>query len=429
MEHLKTSKERKERWYSTQKPRFVEVKDISDTKEPYPEGIDSHIYGIPCSFLNKDQDRRTLCDALETNGFAVITGVVSEFDCVRSLGMAWDYIEAASFAEACCRQNSPTSAPVSRHNVESHSSNFFPHSLEGGFLPFYGSGYSYFAWDIRGHQNVRKVFECLHGTSNLISSMDGVVLWHEKQPRTDAGWFHLDQNPVSKPGKCGIQGLVNLLPVSEASGGNVMVAKSHKKFPHHYCSDRRSNDSEKHFCSDFYEQRLKELGSEDWMEIDPNDEIILQNEAIVTCLLKPGDMIIWDSRTVHCSNRGYGDINRSGTNQNRLEEAAHGLIRAATAVSMMPTDSVSSTILNRRVSAAKESRTMTHWTNQVTPLGQENLEGSRLEERRIKFMKNYERLTGKKALVNFDHLSRQELRLVQGQDANKDDDPQLLADS
>ena len=56
-----------------------------------------------------------------------------------------------------------------------------------------------------------------------------------------------------------------------------MVAKSHKEFPHHYCTT--SNGPGRHLCSDFCEQQLKELGGEDWMEIDPNDEILLQKEA------------------------------------------------------------------------------------------------------------------------------------------------------
>lgn len=413
MDHLKTSEERKERWHSKQKARFVEVVDLPDAEEPYTEIVEDHIYGIPCSLLHEDIGSRVFSDALESNGFAVIIGVLSESECERLLGMAWDYIEAASFAEACCRQHCPSSAPVSRHDYNSHSSEFFPQSLEGGFLPFYGSGHSSFAWSIREHHNVRLVFECLHGTSNLISSLDGIVLWHQKQARTDAGWFHLDQNPVAKPDKAGIQGLVNLLPVSEASGGNVMVAKSHKLFPHHY--HRTSNHSERHGCSDFYEQRLKELGNEDWMEIDPNDNIVLQKDSIVTCRLKPGSMIIWDSRTVHCSNRGYRDVRDDGTgNETKLKQATHGLIRAAAAVSMMPTDSASQTVLTQRVSAVKQKRTLTHWANKVSPLGEENIEGKTLEKLRLKRIEDYEKLTGKKILLTFDSLSPRQLRLVLG---------------
>lgn len=43
--------------------------------------------------------------------------------------------------------------------------------------------------------------------------------------------FHVDQNPVEKPGMCCVQGLVNLIATTRATGGNVLIRGSHHKFP------------------------------------------------------------------------------------------------------------------------------------------------------------------------------------------------------
>jgi hypothetical protein len=56
----------------------------------------------------------------------------------------------------------------------------FPFSVcfgKQGILPFYGSGHSSFAWMIRSHPNVKAIFESIYGTSDLISSLDGIALW------------------------------------------------------------------------------------------------------------------------------------------------------------------------------------------------------------------------------------------------------------
>ena len=114
------------------------------------------------------------------------------------------------------------------------------------------------------HTFMKSLSTYIHGgCTDLISSF------------TDAGWFHVDQNPIAKPNKECIQGLVNLLPVNSSTGGNVVVAESHRLFPHHYTSAN-------HACSEFYKARLEELGNEDWMEIDPNDAELLNPNSILT---------------------------------------------------------------------------------------------------------------------------------------------------
>jgi hypothetical protein len=93
--------------------------------------------------------------------------------------------------------------------------------------------------------------------------------------------------------------------------------------------------------TDFYKDRLVELEGGDWMEIPHDDNKIFQDEKnILTCQLGPGDMLLWDSRTVHCSYPGHSNVEADSdlVDYNDLRAAANGLIRAATLVSMMPCD-------------------------------------------------------------------------------------------
>jgi hypothetical protein len=60
-------------------------------------------------------------------------------------------------------------------------------------------------------------------------------------------------------------------------------------FPQHYID-------EKNPCVEFYRTRLDELAGDTL--IDPNDEIILDPNTSHCC---SGDVLLWDSRVVHCS--------------------------------------------------------------------------------------------------------------------------------
>jgi hypothetical protein len=87
------------------------------------------------------------------------------------------------------------------------------------------------AWFVRGMPSVKKVFEHIWGTSDLIVSMDCVIVWkpwwlNDKwRPRTEG--LHLDQNPFNKPDLECVQGMVPLLPVTAATGGLEVVPRSH----------------------------------------------------------------------------------------------------------------------------------------------------------------------------------------------------------
>lgn len=418
MDHLQTDEERKARWYATHlRPRYIDVhrSDASSTTNL----ADGYVAGIPASLFNTEKDEakakrgsQLLHHHLEEYGFAVVTDALSERECQAALTKAWDYLEAASAVERHMQEGPSKVAgpPVRRDDPSTLSSQYYPVHVEGGILPFYGSGHSFFCWNLRGNPAVQSVFASLYNTTpdELITSLDGLVLWRAgKEHRTDAGWFHLDQNPQIKPNFEAVQGLVNLLPVTASTGGNVLVAKSHKLFPHHYIgsSDDAVGSSS---CTSFYRQRLNELKGEDWMEVDPNDSYLLNPRNIITCLLNPGDLLLWDSRAIHCSSPGD-----DACEDIHIPSPDRGLIRAGGLVSMMPRSRATEEILKGRIKAVKSARTLTHWANKSALLGEERQEEALLESRRIELMKSLETdENNNRVLLGWDDLSPSQRNMV-----------------
>jgi len=209
----------------------------------------------------------------------------------------------------------------------------------------------------------------------------------------------MDQHPIHKPDPCGIQGLVNLLPVTEATGGNVLVAHSHKHFPERYINDTA--------C--FYMERMAEVGTDDWLEVDPNDDVVLQPQHVLSCLLSPGDLLLWDSRTVHCSYPG-----KLCAESLEFCEEVHGLVRAGVLVSMMPEEHVSPSILGQRVEAVHQSRTLTHWADKVAPLGEERPDQVAKETSCIASVREWQEEQGKAVLLGHNDLTTEQQYLVAG---------------
>lgn len=73
---------------------------------------------------------------------------------------------------------------------------------------------------------------------------------------------------------------------------------------------------------------------------------------------KAGDMILWDSRTLHCG--------RPGTREMKDKDWGR-LSRLALCVSMMPNERVSTETLKARLHAHYNCTTLTHWANHVRP--------------------------------------------------------------
>ena len=255
-----------------------------------------------------------------------------------------------------------------------------------------------------------------------------------------------------------------MLPTTPQTGGNALVVESHLHFPHHYSNNnppprpleqnQSSSSSSISLPSEdelFYKKRLEELKGDDWMEIDPHDSVVLQPEKILTCLLDAGDLLLWDSRTVHCSypppkaagqkpaHASFHDIstNKQGKEAGMVsgwtkKSQRHTLIRAATTVTMMPAVDIPIRVLEERRHCCSYSmeqnatsssspplslpfRTLTHWVNKVQPLGEERPEIVAKERERIQAMLEWQEQQQKRILLDFDRdLTLEQQKLVVG---------------
>ena len=267
---------------------------------------------------------------LEREGYVVLKETLTKQQAGKTLNLLWDYLEELDTG-------------IDRKDPKTWDDDRWPTAAHGGILPSYGIGHSKSQWYLRSIPNVKKAFAKIWGTEDLLTSFDGVSLWRpwNINPRwkTESGqtWFHIDQHPISRPGKQCVQGLVNLLPTSEEIGGNVMVPGSHKFFKN---------------IPQEYEERLAKLP----LGVDhfrfPNDDPKLSSQKPIMCHMEVGDMLLWDSRTIHCSN--------SGTS---LSKGTKELVRAASLICMMPKEKSNSEVIKRRREAVKKVISTTNWSD------------------------------------------------------------------
>ena len=167
--------------------------------------------------------------------------------------------------------------------------------LHSMLIQHHSIGHAQFIWDIRQNPNVKKVFEDIWKTSNLLVSYDGLSV-HLPQPPNRFGksrgyyrgndWFHVDQSFTKKKFEC-VQGFVSLYDVNQGDAtfeyreGSVAL---HSKF------------GDKFGITD----------KTDWYKISKQSEIDFYSELPRRRLLcKAGDMVLWDSRLLHHGSEPY----------------------------------------------------------------------------------------------------------------------------
>ena len=242
--------------------------------------------------------------------------------------------------------------------------------LEGGIFPSFGVGQSRAGWKVRTLPNVRRVFRDFWRTEGgLLASFDSSLLWRRGE-RTERGWFHVDQNPSVRREFANVQGLVNLVKVKEGRGGNVLVPGSHKLF-------------DKWQESEIYRDKIEEVDGDDWMEVSGDD--VRKAGGAVMVEMNPGDLLLWDSRTIHCSNGE--DETVEGGREGEVTVDGGGVTRAAVLGTMYPEERVGEDVRKRRREGVERGATGTHWANKMALLGAERGEEVDVEANRVRLMR------------------------------------------
>ena len=269
-------------------------------------------------------------DYLDEHGFVIIASALSAQQAAQALSMLWDYLEELGTG-------------IDRTDINTWDDDRWPTAVHGGILPSFGIGHCAAQWFIRDVADVKASFAAVWDDEDLLTSFDGVTLWrpwtHKADWKTNEGptWMHIDQHPIGRPGKHCVQGLVNLLPTSPATGGNVVVPGSHRRFAR---------------IPEEYAERLDRIHP----SIDhfryPNDDPALSDTQPIQAHMEAGDLLLWDSRTIHCSSPGT----ETPTNDTSL-------LRAASLVCMMPRSKSTPEVIEQRKAAVTNRTSTTNWSD------------------------------------------------------------------
>ena len=145
--------------------------------------------------------------------------------------------------------------------------------------------YPIYSTDMGREPKMIETFAKLWGTNELLVSFDGMNLTIPANHPPSEPWPHVDQSPKRKGMQC-VQGILNLAPNGLNDGGLIVLKGSSKL-------------NELFFKT--HETKERTWGPADWFGFQ-KDEVnwfIERGCEVVKVCADPGDLILWDSRTMH----------------------------------------------------------------------------------------------------------------------------------
>eukprot|EP00930_Biecheleria_cincta_P097960 TRINITY_DN89641_c0_g1_i1.p1 TRINITY_DN89641_c0_g1~~TRINITY_DN89641_c0_g1_i1.p1 ORF type:complete len:414 (-),score=56.32 TRINITY_DN89641_c0_g1_i1:203-1315(-) len=261
---------------------------------------------------------------LEQEGYVVLAAVGSPSDVRKAQDLFWDFIEANS---SWRRGDHSTWSDVGGRGLG---------MLQKGLINGAGIGQSDFMWFLRTLPKVRQAFETVWQTKELLVSFDGAGLfrpWQYGFAKTRVGWWHVDQGRA-KQGLHAVQGFVSLTPSDSRTGGLSVVPRSHLTF----------QETTKH----------QENQAVDYVQLEYHSPALQGvTKRLVTCAA--GDLVLWDSRTIHCNSPAKEEpVSRPNE-----------LLRSVGYVCMTPTRFANQQVIAERRNMFQQHIGGTHWPHEV----------------------------------------------------------------
>eukprot|EP00601_Ochromonadales_sp_CCMP2298_P020096 CAMPEP_0173305026 /NCGR_PEP_ID=MMETSP1143-20121109/19764_1 /TAXON_ID=483371 /ORGANISM="non described non described, Strain CCMP2298" /LENGTH=400 /DNA_ID=CAMNT_0014245897 /DNA_START=16 /DNA_END=1214 /DNA_ORIENTATION=+ len=226
--------------------------------------------------IRDEEQARAMLLALEEHGYAVVAQVANQEQIAAAVTGFWEFWEAKT-QRGLLRNDPRTWKP------------WVANSSTGILVDSGGANHCEFLWNTRTLPLVKEAFARIWEDPDLLVSFDaGNVFrdWrHDVRWLTAAGWWHVDQNATlgaHRQGRRSVQGLVTYFDATAETGGLTLVPGSHKE---HEALCGRAPGSK---------MRV------DFVPVPPQDPLFLDREVILVCA-RAGDLILWDSRTVHCN--------------------------------------------------------------------------------------------------------------------------------
>jgi hypothetical protein len=281
-------------------------------------------------------DDPNLSSYLAENGYAVVIGVASGDETAEIAGLFWNFLEK----ETLMRRDNPSSWTDENFTKIGSS--------RSGIIFYRGIQHCDALWFARCLPKVKQAFQQVWGTDDLIVSYDGGNIfrpWHLKESdtysKTHSGWYHVDQGKLQPGFQC-VQGLVTLKDVNASTGGFCCIPGSH------------------HYHDQVLETDTSQSPERNYIPIPRNFQPvgveIPQREILVSC--RAGDMILWDSRTIHCNSPAIAEPVIPLLPPPAQSDA---LLRMVCYVCMTPTARANDTILQQRVDLFECGIGTNHW--------------------------------------------------------------------
>ncbi|GAA5976708.1 hypothetical protein JCM5350_006727 [Sporobolomyces pararoseus] len=216
-------------------------------------------------------------DQLRDDGFAVVKGAIPRDRALSYRQKAFDWLESWGRG-------------FNRNDPKTFGDENLPVNKRGGMYFHYGFAQEQWVWDIRCEEGVRGAFEKLWGTKELVSSMDGgAIMLPGRAPIPDGekSWKHIDLCP-SRKGFFVAQGIMNLNDNGPDDGG-LMVIKGSSRLIEQYFDEKGRPP-------------LRGSGKQiDWHAFDESEMQWFYDRgcSLVKVCAEPGDLILWDSATIH----------------------------------------------------------------------------------------------------------------------------------
>ncbi|KAL2070111.1 hypothetical protein VTL71DRAFT_14791 [Oculimacula yallundae] len=210
---------------------------------------------------------------LQEDGYAVVKNVMPRERAIAYQQRAFDWITSlrpgfdANNPETWVKEHLPVMSKINTFST-------------------YGVTHEKFMWDARMEPGVLKVFEELWGTTELLVSFDSlnITFPNRKDVPRKASWEHVDQTPLRRGLQC-VQGIINLSHAGPEDGGLMCYPGSHLLSDEFFDTQTDRDTWQKR---DFYTFTKKQL---EWFAA--------KGVKPLKVCAEPGDLIIWDSRTIH----------------------------------------------------------------------------------------------------------------------------------
>ncbi|KAK5633674.1 hypothetical protein RRF57_009388 [Xylaria bambusicola] len=210
-------------------------------------------------------------DDLEAQGYAVVKGAISPEKAQHYQQKAFEWLNTFD----------PDLDP---NNPSTYNADKLPIQTNRNTYEHYAVVHERFMWEARMEPGILDPFEKVWGTHKLLVSFDSlnVTLPNLKPARTP--WPHIDQAPRKRGLHC-IQGIINLSHAGPEDGSLVVVPGSHKLVERFF--DEKTDPSEWEWRDNRY--------------FDDKDMEFFEGQGLspMKVLAEPGDLILWDSRTIH----------------------------------------------------------------------------------------------------------------------------------